>query len=126
MYDKKCIVCGKSFKAKSPRYKTCSPKCHHENKKAYSRAYDVKYRQRRKFNPSHYQRVMKPCAICGEPLQDSRQTRCLPCLIKMALSCNPKERERARANLNCRGYDVEAIMLEAEKLGLLKGKVNLV
>ena len=126
MYDKTCIICGKPFKAKSSRYKTCSPLCHLENKKAYSRAYGVKYRQRRKFNPSHYQRVMKPCAVCGEPLQDSRQTTCLLCLVKMAISDNRVERRKAKANLNCRGYDVEAIMLEAENLGLLDTKVNLV
>jgi hypothetical protein len=68
---------------------------------------------------------MKPCAVCGEPLQDSRQTTCLLCLVKMAISDNRIERRKAKANLNCRGYDVEAIMLEAENLGLLDTKVNL-
>ena len=126
VYDKNCVICGKPFKAKSPRYKTCSPECHYKNELAYSRIYGQAYRKRRKFTSSHYQRVMTPCAVCGEPLHDSRQTTCLPCLVKMAMSDNRVERKKAKANLNCRGYDAEEIMLEAQKMGLLKGKVNLV
>jgi predicted nucleic acid-binding Zn ribbon protein len=119
MYDKVCVICKQPFRAINPRYKTCSPDCHHEYDKIYNRIYGKSYRTRRKFNPSHYEKVQKHCKLCGDILPDGRQTYCLRCLINGFVHGDVNTRQKSMGILNCRGFSVDMIWQKAAELNLV-------
>ena len=49
--EKICKVCGKLFKPKDWREKTCSPKCHHKNKILLQREVQKRHLERERKNP---------------------------------------------------------------------------
>ena len=119
MYDKICVVCNKPFKAINSRYKTCSNKCRSVYDKQMSRIYSEAYRERRKFVPSHYEKVQKHCTLCNALLPHGGQKYCLKCLVNGYIRGERDFRRRCRRILYYRGYSAKDIWDEADCLNLV-------
>ena len=111
MIEQTCKICGEKFMAKQSNYTLCSDTCRKVNRQNLKRVYNAKNRLRfiensRRYYKLHHKYKHNPCAICGQPLPDSRAKFCLGCLLK---EYKNGKRRWAYKVLVCRGFDLEMI-----------------
>ena len=113
MIEQTCKICGKKFMAQQSNYTICSETCREKNAYTMQRLYYYNNRLDKLAYSSWYnanRRISKrkgnPCAICGQPLPDSRAKYCLNCLFE---AYQNGKRKWAYKVLVCRGYDLAMI-----------------
>ena len=118
MIEQTCKICGKKFMAKQINYTICSETCRTINKRNLSHINYYENRQTyieycRRYGATHRRYKHNPCAICGQPLPDSRAKFCLGCLFK---EYKQGKKDWAYKVLKCRGFDREMIDYEIEQM----------
>ena len=111
MIEQTCKICGEKFMAKQSNYTLCSDACRKINQRNLKQKSDEKYKAKRieyshRYDALHRKYKHNPCAICGQPLPDSRAKYCLGCLLK---EYKNGKRRWAYKVLVCRGFDLEMI-----------------
>ena len=111
MVEQTCKICGKKFMAQQSNYTLCSDVCRKINERNLKQKSDEKYKARRldqirRYSALHRKYKHNPCAICGQPLPDSRAKYCLGCLLN---EFQNGKRKWAYNILACRGYDLAMI-----------------
>ena len=111
MIEQTCKICGKKFMAQQSNYTLCSDACRDINRRNLKQKYEDKIRERniiscRRYYKLYHKHKHNPCAICGQPLPDSRAKYCLGCLLK---EYKNGKRRWAYKVLVCRGFDLEMI-----------------
>lgn len=119
-FEKRCIVCGKSFLAANSLYCLCSNECRAKRKLVYKNRYEKTHaeairEQNRKRDKKYREQHKKKyrCKTCGTVLLNGCQKYCLDCLLRAYQS--KEQRPWAYAVLCCRGYDKETIISEIEE-----------
>ena len=116
MYTKTCIICEQKFYTNNHCVKYCSDKCRAEGDVLRRKAYSKQYRKtshylsyKKNYYKNKYQPVIKYCKICGNKLNDGRQTYCINCLFDDYARTKSNAAFMRLAN---RGYNKSLIMKE--------------
>lgn len=111
MVTNTCKICGKEFETKQSNYTLCSDACRKVNERNLKQKSDAKHKAKRiayshRYDALHRKYKHNPCAICGQPLPDSRAKYCLGCLLE---EYKNGKRKWAYKVLVCRGFDLAMI-----------------
>lgn len=116
MYTKVCVICRQQFNTDNHCVKFCSDKCRTESNVLRHKAYNKQYcktahylNYKKDYHKNKYQPVIKYCKICGNKLNDGRQTYCINCLLDDYARTKSKEAFMRLAN---RGYNKSLIIKE--------------